>query len=128
MSYHDEKLDKIYKKLPKLKCKGLCVESCSLIKVGTIERKRITKLKGQDPFLPESDMLEFVKNNPPDTWKCSLLKDGKCSIYAVRPLICRLFGLVKKMRCPFGCEPERWLTDEEAKLFLTRAKYYEGSS
>lgn len=124
-SYHNEKLDKLYKKLPKLKCKGECVASCSLIKVGELERKRITKLTGSDPFIKERDMLDFVKANPPETWTCSLLKAGKCTVYHVRPLICRLFGLVKKMKCPYGCVPERWVTDEEAKELLKKARYYE---
>ena len=31
-----------------------------------------------------------------------------CTIYEVRPIICRLFGLVKdddRMICPYGCKP-----------------------
>jgi Fe-S-cluster containining protein len=51
---------------------------------------------------------------------CPVLNDaGRCSAYAVRPLICRLWGMVKMMRCPHGCEPSRWLTDDEAKSLLT---------
>lgn len=124
-NYHNEKLDKIYKKLPKLNCKGKCVASCSLIKIGDLERKRIEKVVGKDHFIKDSDMLDFVQNNPPDTWICALLKEGKCTVYNIRPLICRLFGLVEKMRCPFGCVPDRWLSDNEARKFLTKAKYYD---
>lgn len=123
-NYYNNKLDKIYKKLPKLNCKGLCTESCSLIKVGELERNRITRLTGNDPFIKDRDILQFVKNNPPSKWTCSLLKAGKCTIYHVRPLICRLFGLVEKMRCPFGCVPDRWLTDKEAKKMLDKAEYF----
>lgn len=122
-TYQAEKLDKIYKKLPKLTCKGLCVQSCSLIKVGELERDRITKLKGTDPFLKNDEFLEAIQN--PSKWACKLLECGKCSIYAIRPLICRLFGLVKKMACPFGCVPDRWLSDQEAREYLKKAKYYE---
>lgn len=125
MTYHSEKLDKIYRKLPKLHCKGLCEKSCSFIKVGELERKRITQVKGSDPFISNEKFIETLINTPPDEWKCSLLVNGKCSIYPIRPLICRLFGMVKKMACPFGCVPERWLTDEEAKKYLDKAKYYE---
>lgn len=125
-NYHNDKLDKIYRKLPKLNCKGLCTESCSLIKVGALERNRITKLTGSDPFIKDRDILDYVKTNPPESWTCKLLKAGKCTVYHVRPLICRLFGLVEKMKCPFGCVPERWLSDDEAKAFMQKAKYYSG--
>ena len=125
-NYHNEKLDKIYKKLPKLNCKGLCTESCSLIKVGELERKRIKEFLGNDPFIPQEDFLQTIMSMKKEEWACKLLKDGKCTVYNIRPLICRLFGLVKKMECPFGCVPERWLTDEEARSMLKKAKYYEG--
>lgn len=123
-NYHNEKLDKIYKKLPKLNCKGKCTDACSLIRVGKYERERITKMLGNDPFIPTDGFLEVIQK-PQCEWACKLLKDGKCTIYSLRPLICRLFGLVKKMQCPFGCMPEKWLTDKEASEFLVKAKYYD---
>ncbi|HEV2379781.1 MAG TPA: hypothetical protein VG206_08280 [Terriglobia bacterium] len=51
---------------------------------------------------------------------CPYLVAGQFFIYGVRPLICRLWGLVKAMRCPHGCEPEQWLSDEEARAMLAR--------
>lgn len=44
---------------------------------------------------------------------CVFLKERRCSIYAIRPLLCRLYGLVEAMPCAFGCTPERQLTREE---------------
>ena len=123
-NYKDEKLDKLYKSLPKLDCKKMCHASCSVIPVGKYERKRIEKLLGENPFAEPEVILEKLKNKDFD-FTCSLLKERKCQIYRIRPLICRLFGLVKGMRCPFGCIPERWLTDEEAKEFLKKANYYD---
>ena len=38
----------------------------------------------------------------------------------VRPLICRLYGLVKRMACPWGCQPDRWMTDVEAYELLRK--------
>jgi len=49
---------------------------------------------------------------------CPALVNGLCSVYAVRPLICRLWGVVREMACPFGCKPERWLADREVKRML----------
>lgn len=57
---------------------------------------------------------------------CPLLTiDGRCSVYKHRPLICRLFGVVKKLQCPFGCEPSRWLSDEEAFKMLEQIRTLE---
>lgn len=55
--------------------------------------------------------------------RCPMLDEarGLCSIYEQRPLICRLFGLVEGMRCPYGCIPDRWLTDAEAYELMTEA-------
>lgn len=52
---------------------------------------------------------------------CGLLKKGRCSIYANRPLICRLFGVAKELPCPFGCKPERWLEKPEVYMLMQRA-------
>ena len=57
---------------------------------------------------------------------CTLLDvHGACSVYAYRPLICRLWGTVKRMQCPHGCEPERWLSDEEAHEMIQEVERIE---
>lgn len=59
------------------------------------------------------------------TGRCHLLKDGRCSIYADRPLLCRLFGAVPKMACPFGCKPDGGFMkrrDEDKVLELVYAR------
>lgn len=122
-AYQNDKLEKIYRNLPKINCKQLCDSSCSIIPVGELEVKRVTELLGYNPFPTPEKMLEMLQKKKPCEFTCSLLKEGKCSIYRVRPLICRLFGLTKKMKCPFGCIPERWLDDDVAKKLLKKAKY-----
>lgn len=120
--YTIEKLEKIYSKLPKINCKKLCADSCGMIVVGEEEEKRITEFLGENPFLRNADIQKNLESGCLAT--CSLLKDRKCSVYRLRPLICRLFGLTKKMACPFGCVPEKWLDDETAKKFLKKLKYF----
>jgi hypothetical protein len=46
---------------------------------------------------------------------CTALKGGRCSIYANRPYICRIWGAHEKMRCPFGCKPSRMVTEKESR-------------
>jgi Fe-S-cluster containining protein len=123
--YHNNKLDKIYRQLPTINCKGECAASCGIIPVGELEIKRISEWLGFNPFPTPEKMLEDITSNNLDNCKCSLLKEGKCTIYRLRPLICRLFGLTKKMKCPFGCVPSKWLDDATAKRLLDKAKYDE---
>ena len=52
---------------------------------------------------------------------CPLLSaNGRCTVYQVRPLICRLWGTTRALACPQGCQPERWVTDDEAVELLKR--------
>jgi Fe-S-cluster containining protein len=44
-----------------------------------------------------------------------------CNFYEQRPLICRLWGVVQRLRCPFGCVPERWLSDKEADRLIRQS-------
>ena len=67
--------------------------------------------------------LGYVPRVKPGQLTCPMLHraSGDCRVYPVRPMLCRLWGLVKKMACPWGCVPERWLTDEEAVVYLAEA-------
>lgn len=104
-------LDALYADLPKIACKGLCQECCGPIVMSRIEWERIIKRLGYTP------------GGYDDSLTCPMLdqKRGTCKVYTIRPMICRIWGLVKALTCPHGCEPERWLTDEEARRFLKRA-------
>ena len=102
-------IDEILTRLPRINCQRKCQEACGPILMSRLEWKRICHRVGHVPG-PKPDLT------------CPLLKDGLCSVYDIRPAICRLWGLVKKMACPWGCEPERWLTDEEAGVVLDKVR------
>jgi len=90
-----EKLKKIYNKIPRIECKGLCETSCAFIPMSDFEKKLITEKYGNDNFM----------RNP-----CPKLHNGKCSIYEDRPLVCRLYGVVSGLPCVYGCEPKKMLS------------------
>jgi len=79
-----QKIRKELERLPKYKCKSWCYECCTTLKI-----------------LPEEEVLlkkELRKNwyTSPPKWKgdgyCKYLtKEGKCSVYHARPIICRSF-------------------------------------
>ena len=122
MSDVTDRLDRLYDKLPTIACRGKCQNSCGPIRMSAAELARITKRFGHEPKwhgIGRAIALTILGRQ--EALTCPLLKDGRCGVYAIRPMICRLFGLVKKMACPFGCEPDRWLTDAEAHRFLDEA-------
>ena len=102
------KLDALYAELPKLDCKGLCVDSCIPVDVAPGERKQIQRDTGVELPSRETQLAQGCS-------ACVALKEGRCTVYEVRPLICRLWGIDEGMKCPHGCEPEGgWLTKVEA--------------
>jgi Fe-S-cluster containining protein len=108
-------LEQIYEALPQIECKRKCQESCGPIGLFPIEVEHIHQ---------SGNLIPSAQLHP--AWgkiACSaLLLNGKCNIYAHRPLICRLFGLVQKMQCPHGCQPDRWLTDQESIWLMDELK------
>jgi hypothetical protein len=107
------RLEELYERLPRLQCQGKCAHSCvSRIDMSHIERSRIREA-GRDIVAHRSRRDE----------PCPALTFlGTCSIYAVRPMICRLWGTSVAMPCPHGCQPDgaRPLNDiETLDLLLT---------
>jgi uncharacterized protein len=110
----DRLLDALYAELPTIACQGLCERSCGPIPLTTHERARVRRA-----------LHRQITCEPPD-YNCSALVAKRCSVYATRPMICRLWGLVEGMRCPWGCVPERVLTDAEGARYLARASQIGG--
>lgn len=96
-----DSLERIYRVIPQVACKGLCSETCGPIDMSSEERRRIAE---RGVVIPPSDSaLANLLDNP--SYHCPALDDDKrCRVYADRPLICRLWGAVESMPCPHGCE------------------------
>jgi hypothetical protein len=98
------KLDALYARLPAIDCRGLCGEACGPILLTTVEADRLRR--AHPTRQAPRTRLDGARR------RCIYLTPTeRCSVYAVRPLICRVYGLVKRMSCPFGCVPSAWLTD-----------------
>ena len=80
-----------------------------------VEWERIIERLGFEPKAGDfSTLLDL---------QCPMLSpDRRCNVYDIRPLICRLWGLVRTMRCPWGCVPERWLSHEDGHRLLARVE------
>lgn len=112
MTALDDALNALYAEVPGAGCKGLCVDSCGPIVATAGEAGRMFKASGK-------------RLDVGDDLRCGYLdRAGKCSVYDVRPLICRLYGSVdhRLLRCPYGCAPETLLTNREAQRLLWRSR------
>lgn len=105
----NEQIDLLYATLPTLECQGKCQESCGPIYMSRGEWERIKTKLGWEPK---------AKN-----LTCPMLHraSGNCRVYQERPMLCRLWGLVESMPCPWGCKPERYLSKEEGYQLLQQA-------
>lgn len=103
-------LVRIYRRLPELECKGLCHESCGPIIIGPEEERVIAERYGSAPTWDSS-------------LTCSKLSGRRCTIYADRPLLCRLWGTVEGMPCIFGCVPKGGRMSNKAARKLMRKVY-----
>ncbi len=89
----------VYARVPPVNCKGLCQDCCGPIPMTRFEYDRITARIGRrpPPLLADTAAGELG---------CRMLApDGRCGVYDIRPLVCRLWGAVEGMPCPHGCEP-----------------------
>lgn len=91
-----QRIREVYDQLPPMECKGQCWDSCGPIDMSPTERDQFRK-RG----LPVPDMIPTAGMRCP-----SLDFAGRCNAYDIRPMICRLWGVVEDMRCPHGCVPE----------------------
>ena len=97
-------LQALYARIPTISCQRLCGDACGPIGMNYLEW---IALRQHAP-------VRLVGKNE----HCPLLRRGQCCAYRYRPLICRLWGTTVPLLCHFGCEPARWLTDEEANDIL----------
>jgi hypothetical protein len=105
-----ERLDALYASLPSIDCRMLCHPACGPIVMSEREHERLVGHHG--PREADADLV------------CPYLRreSGLCGAYEVRPLICRLWGVVETMRCEWGCVPERYLSQTEAEALLAEAQ------
>lgn len=110
-----KRLNDIYAKVPTIQCKQGCHECCGPIFWFPAENASIFQwLKDNTlPVRRAKSMLDM----------CPYIEGDKCLIYPVRPLICRLFGVVKHftdisiMECPF-VNQDTFLTEVEARKMM----------
>jgi Fe-S-cluster containining protein len=129
MSTFENLKERVYlSKMNSLKCKGLCQKSCGPIQIRGKQivedikkyctEHNITYHELPDHITP-NEYEKLMKTEDKDL-VCPYLKDGKCSIYPVRPMICKLWGAVQAMQCVYGCVPEKGLLQNTEGFFMLK--------
>lgn len=113
-----DSLERIYRAVPTVQCKGMCQQACGPIDMSAEERRRIDAGGIHIPTMRELNDSITERGS----MDCPALVDGKCSVYDDRPLICRLWGAVESMPCPHDCEvTPGLLMDEGAQTLIGRS-------
>jgi len=114
----DDRLQAIYDHIPKIQCKGLCHDTCDLVRATNIEYDRL-----QERTFKQLDQYIFVESIEHKTLmdkgcKCPMLCKERCVAYEARPYSCRMYGVITRLPCEYGCKPESTITPEENKKLL----------
>jgi Fe-S-cluster containining protein len=109
----------LYAELPTMQCQGLCADSCYSLVQTSVERDLVADVTGVRLALVQTPLTACPA--------LGMLKT--CTVYEVRPLICRLWGMTPGMRCQYGCVPEGgFLSAEQTYGFLARAAELAGDT
>lgn len=117
----------LYARVPEVACKRLCGHDyCGPIAMTHLELAVLTASaptpEDVQPFGPGT----VIMGDGSDSYigaQCPLFdwSNGACTAYRDRPLLCRIWGAMEKLRCPHGCEPTQMLTNAEGAMMLGQA-------
>ena len=104
-------IEQLRKQIPSFKCKPGCHDCCGPVVFSKWEWDQV------------------VDKRMATNINCPYIGENGCDIYEHRPIVCRMFGVVKKMQCPHRCGPHKLLTEKKESeimnkyhlLFATRA-------
>lgn len=80
--------------IPTFACEPGCHDCCGPVTASSEEISRL-------PVKSEAEHAEGLAD-----WRCPYLGEHGCTVYAERPLICRVFGTTPRLACPRGRKPE----------------------
>jgi Fe-S-cluster containining protein len=101
-SQMDAALEELDARVPDVACKVLCHQACGPIGMNPREGQRIRERGVNTPHHIDG-LAELVVTGD---YTCPALNaDNQCSVYEVRPMLCRLWGATEGMPCEYGCTP-----------------------
>lgn len=105
------KLEQTYKQIPSSKCPNDCGKCCGILFPSLAELRNIKEWC-------VAHHVEYRDFNYQLGIDCPYLaRDKSCSIYPVRPFLCRIYGVSKELPCKW-CTPEKILNrNQSANLY-----------
>ncbi|MGW3153800.1 YkgJ family cysteine cluster protein [Streptomyces sp. NPDC001089] len=119
-------LDALYASLPRMECKGKCWSCCGPAPASPVEKERIRK-SGVD----WADVTSVTSASGEEFgMACTALdvESRRCRAYEARPMVCRIWGLVEELACPWGCVPEGGHLDGLEGLRLMNLSFWYGGA
>lgn len=99
-------LDALYDIVPEMACLGLCQHACtSPIDIVPTEVAILGDI-GQVMAANNPKMIGLRPKEVAAGACVALDGAGRCTVYADRPFMCRIWGAASFFACPFGCVPE----------------------
>jgi Fe-S-cluster containining protein len=115
-------INDLYDLIPELMCTEGCYECCKNFGVPSKTKVEDERIK---TFFREHSMQPGEAKGHTCPYLDESLSEGGCSIYPVRPLICRLYGTSPNYPCKMGVEPLTILhEDEEEQIFYLYRKNF----
>ncbi|WP_373973626.1 YkgJ family cysteine cluster protein [Chitinibacter sp. SCUT-21] len=90
--------------IPSFRCIDGCHDCCGPVTTSSVE---IARLPPKSAAQREAALAEY---------NCPHLGENGCTVYAERPLICRVFGTTTSLPCPHGRRPETLLDPRIERL------------
>jgi Fe-S-cluster containining protein len=78
--------------LPEMRCDDNCGLCCGITFASEKEYQKIKDYMKEHNVFPERN----------HGLTCCLYQNGRCAVYPVRPLLCRVFGHTEQLFCPKG--------------------------
>ncbi|GAA3965759.1 YkgJ family cysteine cluster protein [Allohahella marinimesophila] len=97
MSTNREIIARLRERIPSFECVPGCHDCCGPV---TTSSEEMSRLPVKTDAEHEAALTEL---------DCVHLGPEGCTVYAERPLICRLFGTTPRMLCPNGRGPEEMI-------------------
>lgn len=104
-------LQDLYEQVPDVDCSGRCHTHCVTFPTPAAEAREIAR-----QTRPPIDLAALPKALP-----CPALQFGRCAVYPIRPLLCRIWGASELYRCVYGCTPANGvprLTVEQTMMLM----------
>ncbi len=107
-------LEDLYAEVPAFQCSPGCSLCCGIAPIAPAEIDNIASWIAMNGVK--------VRTMGIDLLTCPYVVDDRCSIHPVRPLICRLFGVVEDelWRCPEGGVADKLITKVEADSLIDK--------